>query len=167
MEEIEVLEDNNNSVSSISVKRKDIYTIKINDENGNYTGQNLEFNLGDIDLTLKLNSAIEEIDRIKNNIKMQEVIIKKRQDEPGKYLSKNEKDLHILYSNGFKDMRKAMDNFLGKDGCQKVFGDINYIEMFDDLIEMLNPEFNKMGLNMESMKKRIKNKYSNKKENVI
>ena len=112
--------------------------------------------------------AAEEVDKIKNNIKMQQVIISKRQDVPGKYvLSKNEQDLYNLYSNGYKNIRKAMDNFLGENGCQKVFGDTNSLEMFDDLMEMLNPEFSKMGLSIENLKNRIKSKYSDKKENVI
>ena len=157
----------NNTVSSITVKKKNVYTIKIMDENGKYTGNKLEFKIDDIALILKLNKAVEEIDKIKNNIKMQQVIINKRQDIPGKFLSKNEKDLHTLYSNGYKDMRKAMDNFLGKDGCQKIFGNTNYLEMFDDLMEMLKPEFSKMGLSVENLKNKIKSKYSNEKENVI
>lgn len=166
-EEIEVLEEDNNSQGGLSIKRKDIYTIRIYDEKGNYTGNDLEFNLSDINLVLKYNNAIEEIKKIKNHIKMQEIIINKRQDVPGEFLSKNQKDLHLLYSNAYKDMRKAMDKFLGKNGCQKIFGDIDYIEMFDDLIEWLKPEFEKMGLNMENIKNRIKEKYSTKKDNVI
>lgn len=167
MEDIEILEDNNNSVGSINIVKKDIYTIRLNDENGVYTGKDLVFNLSDVDLILKYNNAIEEIEKIKNQIKMQEIIINKRQDVPGKYLSKNQKELHELYSQGYKDMRKAMDEFLGKDGCQKIFGDINYIEMFNDLAEWLQPEFKKMGLNMDNVKNRIISKYGNKKENVI
>lgn len=167
MEEIEILEDENNSQGSINVKKKDIYTIHINDEKGNYTGNDLEFNLADVDLGLKYNNAIEEIDKIKNHIKAQEIIINKRQDVPGKYLSKNQKELHQLYSQGYKDMRKAMDSFLGKNGCQKIFGDINYIEMFNDLTEWLKPEINKMGLGIKNIKNRIEKKYSVKKDNVI
>lgn len=158
----------NNTVSSITVKKKNVYTIKIMDENGKYTGNKLEFKLDDVDLMLKLEKAAEEVDKIKNNIKMQQVIISKRQDVPGKYvLSKNEQDLYNLYSNGYKNIRKAMDNFLGENGCQKVFGDTNSLEMFDDLMEMLKPEFSKMGLSIENLKNRIKSKYSDKKENVI
>lgn len=158
----------NNTVSSITVKKKNVYTIKIMDENGKYTGNKLEFKLDDVDLMLKLEKAAEEVDKIKNNIKMQQVIISKRQDVPGKYvLSKNEQDLYNLYSNSYKNIRKAMDNFLGENGCQKVFGDTNSLEMFDDLMEMLKPEFSKMGLSFENLKNRIKSKYSDKKENVI
>ena len=53
----------NNTVSSITVKKKNVYTIKIMDENGKYTGNKLEFKLDDVDLMLKLEKAAEEVFR--------------------------------------------------------------------------------------------------------
>ena len=32
-------------------------------------------------------------------------------------------------------MRAAFDEFLGRGGCQKIFGDTNYMTMYDDLLE--------------------------------
>ena len=64
-------------------------------------------------------------------------------------------------------MREAMDKFLGKGGCQKVFGDTNYIGMYDDLFEALKPELDKMNIKMESFTNRIISKYSMEKDNVI
>lgn len=157
----------NNQTGSINIIKKDIYTIRLNDENGNYTGNNIEFNMADIDLALKYNNVLEEIDKVKKHIKTQEIIIRKKQDVKGIYLSKNEKAIYELYSKGYKDMRSAMDKFLGKDGCQKIFGDINYIEMFNDLDTMLRPHFEKMGMSMKNIKNRIQEKYKIEKDNTI
>ena len=154
------------SQGSIELKNKNLYRIDII-RDGKKTGEQLVFNLADVDLTLKYVEAYEKIDKIENNIKMQEVIISKRQDVPGKYISKNTRDLHTLYSKSFKEMREAMDKFLGKGGCQKVFGDTNYIGMYDDLFEALKPELDKMNIKMESFTNRIISKYSMGKDNVI
>ena len=149
-------------MEKIRVEKKNIYTIEVNDN-----GDTIEFDLEDIGLNFKLLRALKEIDRIQEYMKNEITIIQKRQDVKGKYISKNEEDILRLWNKCFKDMRSAMDIFLGEGACQKIFGDRNYIEMFDDLMEQLKPHLEKMKVSYENIKKRIENKYSNKSEKVI
>ena len=78
------------------------------------------------------------------------------------------------WDNAFKDMRKAMDLFLGEGGCQKIFGDQNYLEMFDDLFEELDKpqedglsHLQKMKLSDEAIVQRIEDKYKNLKNKQV
>lgn len=149
-------------MEKIRVEKKNIYTIEVND-----SGDTIEFDLEDIGLNFKLLRTLKEIDRIQDYMKKELYIIDKRQDVKGKYISKNEEDTLRLWDKCFKDMRNAMDMFLGEGACQKIFGDRNYIEMFDDLMDQLKPHLEKMKISYDDIKKRIENKYSNKNEKVI
>lgn len=149
-------------MEKIRVEKKNIYTIEVNDN-----GDTIEFDLEDIGLNFKLLRALKEIDRIQDYMKKELYIIDKRQDVKGKYISKNEEDTLRLWDKCFKDMRNAMDMFLGEGACQKIFGDRNYIEMFDDLMDQLKPQLEKMKISYNDIKKRIENKYSSKNEKVI
>ena len=79
----------------------------------------------------------------------------------------NEKARLDAHRTAFKEMRVAMDAFLGEGACQKIFGDRNYVEMYDDLMEALEPHFEKMKLNTEGISARIKAKYSKKNDGVL
>ena len=149
-------------MEKIRVEKKNIYTIEVND-----SGDTIEFDLADIGLNFKLLKALKEIDRIQEYMKNELTIINKRQDVKGKYISKNEEDTLRLWSKCFKDMRSAMDCFLGEGACQKIFGDRNYIEMFDELMEQLKPHLEKMKISYKDIQDRIKKKYSATQNKVI
>ena len=149
-------------MEKIRVEKKNIYTIEVND-----SGDTIEFDLEDIGLNFKLLKALKEIDRISNYMQNEMTIINKRQDVKGKYLTKNEEDTLYLWNKAFKDMRNAMDMFLGEGACQKIFGDRNYLGMFDDLIEQLEPHLKKMKISYNDIKKKIENKYSTTNKKVI
>ena len=153
------------------IKKKDIYTIEVNDK-----GECIEFDLADVGLSLRCVEALEKIKKIKIDAINQEKIIKKKQDVPGKYISKNQKEILYLWKDTFKKMRQAMDLFLGEGACQKIFGDRNYIEMFDDLMEELNKpreEYNgkshmdNLNITFDGMKERIMKKYKDINKKVI
>ena len=149
-------------MEKIRVEKKNIYTIEVNDN-----GDTIQFDLEDIGLNFKLLKALREIDRIQEYMKKELYIIDKRQDVKGKYISKNEEDTLRLWNKCFQDMRGAMDMFLGEGACQKIFGDRNYIEMFDDLMKQLKPHLEKMKISYAEIKKRIENKYSTTSNKVI
>lgn len=149
-------------MEKLRVEKKNIYTIEVND-----SGDTIEFDLEDIGLNFKLLKALKEIDRISNYMQNEMTIINKRQDVKGKYLTKNEEDTLRLWNKAFKDMRNAMDMFLGEGACQKIFGDRNYLGMFDDLIEQLEPHLKKMKISYNDIKKKIENKYSTTNKKVI
>ena len=151
-------------MNSIRIEKRDIYTIEVNDN-----GDTIEFDLVDIELPFKCEKALSEVDRITKDLKAKLVIIDKKEDhrQAGKIMTANEEARMEAYRKAFKEMRAAVDAFLGDGACQKIFGDRNYIEMYDDLFKALAPHLEKMKLNTEGIEARIKAKYAPKDEGVL
>ena len=151
-------------MNSIRIEKKDIYTIEVND-----LGETIEFDLVDIELPFKCERALAEVNRIYKELQGKLVIIEKKEDHQldGEIMTANEKAKLDAHRTAFKEMRVAMDAFLGAGACQKIFGDRNYVEMYDDLFEALEPHFEKMQLNTEGISARIKAKYSKKNDGVL
>lgn len=151
-------------MNTIRIEKKDIYTIEVNDN-----GDTIEFDLVDIELPFKCDRALSEVNRIYKELKAKLVIIEKREDRKldNEVMTANEKAKLEAHRTAFKEMRVAMDAFLGEGACQKIFGDRNYVEMFDDLFEALTPHFEKMKLNSQGITDRIKEKYSQKNDGVL
>ena len=151
-------------MNSIRIEKKDIYTIEVNDN-----GDTIEFDLVDIELPFKCDRALSEVNRIYRELKAKLVIIEKKEDHQldDEVMTANEKAKLEAHRDAFKEMRVAMDAFLGAGACQKIFGDRNYVEMFDDLFDALAPHFEKMKLNSEGISARIKAKYSKKDDGVL
>ena len=151
-------------MESLRIEKRDIYTIEVNDK-----GETIEFDLVDIELPFRCDRAFREVARIENELKAKLVIIDKQQDHPvkGAIMTANEEATITAYRDAFRDMRKAMDGFLGEGACQKIFGDRNYVEMYTDLAEALNPHLEKMRINTEGISKRIKEKYGKKDDGVL
>ena len=144
-------------MNSIRIEKRDIYTVEVNDK-----GETIEFDLVDIELPFKCERALSEVNRISSELQAQLVIIRKREDhkQKGKLMTANEEACMKAYKEAFKQMRVAMDAFLGEGACQKIFGNRNYVEMYDDLFRALAPHLEKMKLNTEGITERIKAKYS-------
>lgn len=151
-------------MNSIRVVKKDIYTIEVND-----LGETIEFDLLDIEMPFKCERAFNEINRVYRELKAKLVIIEKQEDHKldGEFMTANEKAKLDAHRFAFKEMRVAMDTFLGAGACQKIFGDRNYLEMYDDLFMQLEPHFEKMKLNTEGIAERIKAKYTKKDDGVL
>lgn len=147
--------------------KKDILKLGIMDEDGNIVKDNygnevcLEFDLADIDLPIKYNKCVAMINDAKKELKMQMIIIDKKQDHKGKgYLTYNEEAKVKAVKNFYKKMETAMDLFLGEGGTRKYLNGRNpYYEMFDDIGEALKPYEDKFKLTLTDMTDRIKNKY--------
>lgn len=151
-------------MNSIRIEKRDIYTIEVNDN-----GDTIEFDLVDIELPFKCERALSEVNRIQNTLKGKLVVIDKKQDhkQDGKIMTANEEAKVLAYKEAFTDMRVAMDAFLGDGACQKIFGDRNYIEMYDDLMQALAPHLEKMRITNEGIMERIKNKYGKQDDGVL
>lgn len=158
-------------MNKLRVEKKNTYTIEVNDN-----GETIEFDLADIELPFKLQRAYDGIKKAQTQLKGKIAIIEKQQDrKDNKHLmSKNEEEMLKAWKQTFIDMRKAMDEFLGDGGCQKIFGDSNYLEMFDDLFDELSKpqedglsHLDKMQISRDGMLERIKNKYTVKTNNSI
>ena len=151
-------------MESIRIERKDIYTIEVNDN-----GETIEFDLVDIELPFKCERAFTEVNRISNELQSKLVIIENKEDHQvkGRTMTANEEARLLAYKQAFMEMRVAMDAFLGDGACQKIFGDRNYIEMYEDLAKALSPHFDKMKLTGAGIMERIKEKYGAKDDGVL
>lgn len=149
-------------MEKLNLSKKHLYEIEVNDN-----GDTIVFDTNDLELPFKFNDAIIEIEKIQQYIKGQEVIISKKPNEAHGVLTTHDEELRKLYKNSFAKMRKAMDMFLGEGGCQKIFGDRNYLSMFDDLAEALQPHLEKMGMSINKSIESIEKKYGDNDGDVL
>ena len=151
--------------NSIRINRnnKNIYEIEVNDK-----GETIIFDLEDVNLTAKLidmYTGIQEIERKFNQEK--DELEKREYDETDSFIPQRAIDENKLIQKFFADSRACADLFLGTGACQKIFGDKNYIEMFTDLFNQLEPHFKKMGLSMQKLKKDLVKKYQPNNRKVL
>lgn len=156
-------------------KRKDILKLGFKDEEGNIILDNngnevfLEFDCGDIELPLRYNKCVKLIDKARQNLKNQLIIIDKKQDHKGKqFLSSNEEAKIKAVNLFYIEMENAMDLFLGEGGTRKFLNGKNpYFEMWDDIDEILKPHYPKLKLTINDMTNRIKEKYKVTESDVL
>lgn len=153
----------------IQLKKDNILRIGIKDANGVETGEHLEFDLEDIELPLRLNQCEAQHRKNLEFMKMQFVIIDKKEDKKGKYLLswKEEEKIKVLQE-FYKREAEALDLFLGKDGTKKLLNGRNpYYSMYEDINEMLEPILPKLKLRTEDIINKVKQKYNDKKETDV
>lgn len=157
-------------------EKKDIIKLGIIDENNNIvlnsdgTEVCIEFDIGDIELPLKYNKCINDINNAKKDLKTQIFLIDKKKDfkKKNELLSNNEKEKVKAIKKFYSDMEKAMDLFLGQGGTKKFLnGKKPYWEMFDDLSEAIEPFLPKLKVSTTDMVNRIKEKYKIKESDVL
>lgn len=157
-------------------ERKDIVRLGIEDENGKIVKDKqgnevvIEFDLGDIELTLNYNKCTNQINESYRQLRGKFIVIDKKQDSKGKnsLLSKNEEEKIKALNQYYKEMEESMDLFLGKGGTRKFLnGRKPYMEMFDDISEALEPYMPKLKLTVDEMTNRIRNKYKLKEDEEV
>jgi hypothetical protein len=154
----------------IQLKKDNIFRVGIKDQLGNDTKEHLEFDMEDIELPLRLNQCEAMHRKNVEYLKMQFVIIDKKEDFKGKYiLSRNEEEKIKVLQEYYKREAEALDLFLGENGTKKLLGGRKpYYTMYDDISSMLEPILPKLKCNVDDITKKIKDKYSVKEEeNVI
>ena len=144
---------------------KDVLRLKIKDENGNDTGNFLEFNLGDLDYLLVLQDMMEADKKNRDYLKNQYTIIDKKEDHKGKKLFSSNEEAKIKATNEFyKKEAEIYDMFLGKDGVKKLLNGrkltLARLDEIDEIIE--KAILPKLQIKAEDIKKDIMAKYSNK-----
>lgn len=157
----------------IQLKNDDILRLKIVDTEGNYTGNQLEFDLSDIELPLRYQKIIEEDKKNRTYLKNQFTIIDKREDHKGKkLLSSNEEAKIKAMAEFFKKEKEVYNMFLGENGVEKLLNGrkltLNTLAEIDEIIE--KAILPKMEINAKSIKDKIMSKYSvkeNKRDDVI
>ena len=159
-----------NTVQKIGLKNENLLKLEIVDEKGNSTGEFLEFDLEDIELPFKYQEIIERLKKSRQNLKNQFTIIEKKQDHKGKKLmSSNEEEKLKALNNFYKEQVEIYNIFLGENGVQKLLNGRSLrwttLSEIDELIEkQIAPQ---LDLTMADITKKIKSKYSNKKEDNV
>ena len=151
-------------MNSIRVKNKDVYTIEVNDD-----GDTIQFDITDIELPFRLERAYKMASDATKWLKAQQVIIAKKQDtaKKGDLMTVKERATLEAYRECFKRMRAAVDEFAGAGASEKIFGDQNYLEMFNDFMEQMQPHLDAMEIKSIDIGKKIEEKYSASAEDEI
>lgn len=157
-------------MEKIGLKNENILKLEIVNEIGESTGNYLEFDLEDITLPFKYQEIIERLKKSRQNLKNQFTIIEKKQDHKGKKLmSSNEEEKLKALNNFYNEQVEIYNIFLGENGVQKLLNGRKLrwttLTEIDELIEkQIAPQLN---VTMDDITKKIKSKYSNKKEDNI
>ena len=157
-------------MEKIGLKNENILKLEIINEIGESTGNYLEFDLEDITLPFKYQEIIERLKKSRQNLKNQFTIIEKKQDHKGKKLmSSNEEEKLKALNNFYKEQVEIYNIFLGENGGQKLLNGRKLrwttLSEIDEWIEkQIAPQ---LDLTMADITKKIKSKYSNKKEDNV
>lgn len=150
--------------NSIRVKSENEYIIEVND-----AGDTISLDISDLSLPDKLLNTLQTLDQLTETYEKESQRIRELPDSPGlnPYLSMKDEAQIELTREYFVKARQALDIFLGAGACQKIFGDRNFVSMFDSLLEQLQPHFKEMGLQLDAYKKRIAEKYAKRNLKVL
>ena len=156
----------------IQLKKDSILRIGIKDNDGNDTGEHLEFDMEDINLALRLNDCDEKHRKNLEFLRNQFIIIDKKEDKKGKkILSWKEEEKLKALKNFYAEEEKALDLFLGQGGTRKLLnGREPYYSMYEDINDILKPILPKLKLRADDIAKKIKDKYrdvNNQEKNVL
>ncbi len=157
----------------IKLNNNDILRLEIETQDGEKTGECLEFDLTDIELPLIYQELIEKDKKNKAYLKNMLAIIEKRQDVKGKkLLSKNEEDSIRAVREFFKKEEEIYNMFLGQNGVKKLLNgrklSIATLDEIDEIIEKQIAPY--LDNKMEKIQDKIKQKYSqavNKEKEVL
>ena len=138
--------------------KEDFYILEVNEK-----GETIEFDLTDIALPEKIMKASENIGELDKEYQKEMINLQKENIDD---VEKTKKAIKIE-SEKCKQMRKEFDSFLGKNACQKIFGETNYYGMFLQLFDALEPHFNKMKIKLDKAKLKLANKYLPKNKDVM
>lgn len=167
--EAEIKEITSDSVIRLK-KNKDILNLKIIDENGNDTGESLQFDLEDIELPIKYQEIIEKDKKARTHLKFRLDEIERTPDKKGKkLLSANEEAKVKAMQDFYKEEVQIYNMFLGERGVEKLLNGRKLswgtLEEINEIIEEnIVP---KLKVNAQNIKEKIMKKYSNKKDDVI
>jgi len=144
---------------------EDILKLKIKDSTGRDTGNELVFDLKDIELPLRLQEMQEKSKKNITYLDNQLNIISKKQDHKGKKLLSANQEAEIkAMQEFFRKEVEVYNMFLGDNGVEKLLngrklGWTTLNEINNIIKEEIMP---KLEINMNNIKEEIKNKYSNK-----
>ena len=156
--------------NEIKLSKSNVIRLKITTDTGEDTGEYLEFDLEDIELSLRYQEMIERDKKNRDWLQKEFVIINKRQDVRGKkLLSKNEEDKLKAIKKFCDEEVEIYNMFLGENGVQKLLngrklGWTSLQEIDEIITNQIIPYFDKTAQDIE---KKIIEKYKIEKEEVI
>lgn len=142
------------NLGKLQIAHSGLYEIEVNDN-----GETIIIDAEDIELPLKLNKMIEDCEKIDKQTKLQLKVIEKKEVKQKGVITNIDEEYVKLYRKSYGELRKAIDGFLGAGACQKIFGDRNYLSMWQDLLEALNPHLQKISVLQRDTKDIIAEKY--------
>lgn len=158
----------------IQLKKRDIVKYGIKDENGvpkkdeNGNEVCLEFDIEDINTLENYSKCIYLLKKAQSTLQGKIQIAKKMQEVPGKgAMSNKDEAITSALKEYYKNCEEGFDMLLGQGGVTKIFGKARYIEMFDDLAEMLKPIMEDIKKSATVLDDRIKEKYSVNNDGVL
>ena len=156
--------------NTIKLSKSNVMRLKITTDTGEDTGEYLEFDLEDIELSLRYQEMLEKDKRNRDWLNKELIIINKRQDVKGKkLLSKNEEDKLKAINKFMKEEVEIYNMFLGENGVQKLLNGRKLgwtsLAEIDEIIEkQIVPYFDKKA---EDIEKKIMEKYKIENKEVI
>ena len=156
--------------NTIKLDKDNILRLKIETSDGKDTGEQLEFDLEDVNLLLKYQDMLEQDKKNKQWIKNQFIIIEKKQDhDTGKLLSANEEAKLKVLNSFFKREEEIYNMFLGENGVKKLLNGKKLgwtsLQTIDEIIEKQIAPY--LDINMKNITDKIKQKYGKKQESEI
>ena len=151
-------------------KNENILRLRIRDEEGRDTGNYLEFDLLNPKYLLRYQELIEEDKKNRIWFQNQLTIIDKKQDHKGKKLySYKQEEMLKAYDEFNEKTKKVYNMFLGENGLEKLLNgrdiSLNTLKEVDKIInEVIMP---KLEINAKDIKNMIKEKYTDKRDDVI
>ena len=147
----------------IKLNKESVLRLDIETNEGQSTGECLEFQLDDIELPLRFQDLMEKDKKNKERLRNEMLIIDKRQDVKGKkLLSKNEEDKIKALNEFFRKEIEVYNMFLGERGVEKLLNGRKFtwttLQEIDEIIEkQIVPH---LDVNMQDITERVKEKYS-------
>ena len=155
----------------IQLKEDNVLKVKIKDKDGKDTGCQLQFDLEDIEMPLKVSKINYEHQKNVEWLKNQFIIIDKK-DNPNKdgLITYKERLKIEAFKEFYNKEMATLDLLLGEGKTKQILDAMQrkpYYSMFDDINELLEPIFPKLQITSEKIIDKIKNKYEVKEENVL
>lgn len=154
----------------VQLNKNDVLRLKIRTEDGKETGEELVFDLEDIELPLIYQDMLEGLKKNVKNLQNQLLIIDKRQDVQGKKLmSKNEEDKIKAFNGFYKEQERLYNMFLGENGVKKLLNGRKLgwtsLQEIDEIIEKQIMPY--IEIDMDNISKKIKEKYKADTQNDV
>lgn len=140
-------------MEKIRVQSKTLYKIEVNDD-----GDIITLDPSDLKLYEKAYAMIDAIKDAEYEFNQESKEIDQIEDSENK--TRMMVQCMIKY---YEKGREAIDIMFGTGASKKIFGDDNFIEMFDLFFEQMEPHFEKIGVNAQEYQKQLAAKYANRK----